>query len=800
MSDSNREPSDLFSVAQVDSTTSIAPVGEIVLPPDEQRKQRRRRIAVTVVVVVLALLSAWAVRFFWHAHSVEESALAAGASGRPADIDTALETLDSGESPGLRARLIAMSVLAGARPIEEARAAIDSVEAGDDGSAAERLKASIYLALAEGRTADALEFADSILSAAGTYGPETAHAKGLAALANGNATVGVQQAAAAVGTLSVERYEAALALAQAHLGQIDEALTHCGGNTPNQSSTKARILAMAHRPAIDAATECLGRDDLTQAERGWCTLAKAMDEAHRGLSSVAIESVTAALGSPPPGDALFRWHAAETLLIAGDVGAARAAIADVDAAAPVADVGVRARVQARIALSEGNANGVIEVLSTVPGTPDAHLLVAHAQLLREDLDGARTSAASASEGVFISEAQALIARIEVAAENPEAAAAAARISLEASPAHAAFARDNVAALLLADAQDDASAAAEAALEATPNDIRTLLPVADVRLHAEDWPGALTVLNQAAELDADNVGVQSRRGDAARFADNADIARAAYTATLAQEEAHPGALVGMLDILIEAGDVDEAVAMLARVDAADLRETHELALLRVRTLVDSGAGYAALRAVERVKRRRDTRGDSSLRLAIAELLLQAELYPRSVGMFDQSRVLGHDRVEAFLGRAVAWAMDGRTNKANEAMRSALDAARPPDAEEGAPSPAVNHPRLLVVRGRIEANLGRYPSARSYAQRAIEAAPRMAEAHMLLADVAGRTRQDPEEHLRAAATLPRPVPRAWWLLARSAGANEEGCGLARRYLSAAPRSENADDVRDFIERCD
>lgn len=799
MSDSNRDPSDLFSVAQVEST-SIPPVDKIVLPPDEQRKQRARRIAVTVVVAVLALLSAWAVRFFWHAHSVEESVLAAGASGRPADIETALDTLDDGESPGLRARLVAMAVLTGARPVEEARAAIDAVEADDTDSAAERLKASIYLALAEGRTAEALESASAILSAAGTYGPETAHAKGLSAIANGNATEGAQQASAAAGALSVPRYEAALALAQAHLGQVDEALTHCGRDNANERSAKARILAMAHRPAVEAAAECLGRDDLTQAERGWCTLARAMDEAHRGLSSAVVESVGAAMTSPPPGDALFRWHAAESLLIAGDVSAAREVIANVDAAAPVADVGVRARVQARLALSEGNANGVIEVLSTVPGTPGAHLLVAHAQLLREDLDGARTSAASASEGAFISEAQALIARIEVAAENAEAAAAAARISLEAAPAHAAYAQDNVAALLLAEAQDEASAAAEAALEATPNDIRTLLPVADVRLNAEDWPAALTVLNQAAEIDADNVSVQSRRGDAARFADNADIARTAYTATLAQEEAHPGALVGMLDILVEAGDVEDAVVMLARIDAADLRESHELALLRVRTLVDSGAGHGGISAVERVKRRRDTRGDSSLRRAIAELLLQAELYPRAVGMFDQSRVLGHDRVEAFLGRAIAWAMDGRTNKANEAMRSALDAARPADAEEGAPSPAANHPRLLVVRGRIEANLGRYPSARAYAQRAVEASPGMAEAHMLLADIAGRTREDPEAHLRAAATLPRPVPRAWWLLARSAGANEEGCGLARRYLSAAPRSENADDVRDFLERCD
>jgi tetratricopeptide (TPR) repeat protein len=799
VSDPNREISDLFSVAQLE-TTSIPPVAEIVLPPDEQRKQRARRIAVTVAVAVLALLSAWAVRFFWHAHSVEESVLAAGASGRPADIDTALSTLDDGEAPGLRARLIAMAALSGARPVEEARAAVDAVEADDSDSAAERLKAIIYLALAEGRTADALESASAILSAAGTYGPETGHAKGLAATANGNATEGAQQAGAAATALPVPRYEAALALAQAQLGQVDEALTHCTRDNADEQSAKARILALAHRPAIEAATACLSRDDLTPSESGWCSLARAMDEAHRGLSSAARESVGAAVTSPPPGDALFRWHAAETLLIAGDVTAAREVIANVDATAPVADVGVRARVQARLALVEGDANSVIEVLSTVPGTPDAHLLVARAQILRDDLDGARTSAASASEGAFIAEAQALIAGIEVAAENAEAAAAAARISLEAAPAHAAYIQDNVAALLLAGAEDEASAAAEAALTATPNDIRTLLPVADVRLSAEDWPAALTVLNEAAEIEADNIGVQSRRGDAARFSDNADIARAAYAATLAQEEAHPGALVGMLAVLVEAGDVEEAVATLARIDAADLRETHELALLRVRTLVDSGTGYSGLSAVNRVKRRRDTRGDASLRISIAELLLQAELYQRAVGMFDQSRVLGHDRVEAFLGRALAWAMEGRTNKANEAMRSALDAAIPADAEEGAPSPAANHPRLLVVRGRIEANLGRYPSAKTYAERALEASPLMAEAHMLLADVAGRMRQDPEEHLRAAAALPRPVPRAWWLLARRAGANEEGCALAQRYLDAAPRSENASDVRDFIDRCD
>ncbi len=791
-----REDSDLFAV-RASQATSIPPVEEIVLPPEEQRKQRNRRIAMAITACVTVALIALATRYILHAQAVEEAALQAGDTGRPSDRDVFFETLDNGEAPALRARVLAAQALAGELPITEAAAAIEALQ--DTGEAAERLKASAYLALAQGDIAQAQQAAGSIVRAQGPYGPETAYVQARVAYARGDGAGALASSEQAAQRES-DRYRAMLVLALALAGRVDDALA-IEGDGPALASAKARIHAQIdHADADEVIQGCIARTDLTRAESAWCQLAQARRQVEAGREREAIATLSALLDEAPPGDADFRWRVAELLQRADANEDVDRWIGELATDSPLPDAGIRARVLARKALAAGEHADALAALSAVPGTADAHLVAARIYLVSDQNEQARASALRAVENGLVAAGRALEAEILLAVGEGASAAAAARLSLEAAPTQLRFIEDNTWALLAGDATEEALQVTAATLEAHPGALRALRASGHAAFAAERWADALTHYTAVVAQTPDDAEIQGRRGDAARFHDDAATARTAYEAALTQEADQRRSLIGMLALTLDAGEVTDAMSFLGRYDEHDVRDSREVALLRVRALVDSGAGYAGVRPIERIKRRRDLRGGSSLRMASAELLLQAELYPRAVAMFDQARVLRHDRVEAFLGRAMGWAMDGRTNRANEAIHSALDAARPRDADENAPSPAADHPRLLVVRGRIEANLGRFPSAARYAQRALETDGQMAEAHMLLADAAARQRQDPEPHLRSAATVPRPVPRAWWQLARRLGANEEGCAFAGRFLRAAPRSEEAGDVRDFLERCE
>ena len=84
--------SDMFSVRK-SAPESIAPVAEVLTPPEELRKQRLQKIAIATVLALLLAATAWTVWHFVHAAGVEEAAIAAGDTGRPADVEVALGTL-----------------------------------------------------------------------------------------------------------------------------------------------------------------------------------------------------------------------------------------------------------------------------------------------------------------------------------------------------------------------------------------------------------------------------------------------------------------------------------------------------------------------------------------------------------------------------------------------------------------------------------------------------------------------------------------------------------------------------------
>lgn len=791
------ERSDLFSV---DRRESLAPVGEVLLPPEERRKQKVRKILAATGLLILLGLTAWTVRHFWHRHSVEANAEAAGATGRPGDIRGALDTLDSGELLGLRARLTAMLALSGEGAIEDAEAAVAAVPADDPHEASELLKATVYVALAKGEQASALEAANRLISA-GDFAAETAMAKSQAQMANG--VDGVAEAAGAAELAPEPRYVANHAAALTASGQIDAALEALdGADGPAAEITRARALHEGHREGASAAAEAvLTAETATRAEKAWAEAVLAFQAARLGARGEARSHAAQALELDPPGDHGFRWFVAEALTSAGAMDQARAAIEGVPTAEPVADSHRRGRVLAALSLAAGDADTALEYLSTTAASPEALILVGDARRAEEQLDAARASYDRAAESPHhVGLARAARAALELEDDELEEALAQARLALEAAPLHPAVAPIVVTVMLANEAVDEAMGVADRALEQRPEDVRLLAAKADVLLAKESWEEALTVLRDAVARDAESVELQAELGDAARGAKRYDEASQAYEAALALDEDNGQALLGLFQLQVATHELEAAAATWEKIDEADdIRVDKDTALARVRYLVDAGAGRSGMRELTRISRSRSLRRNADVRFAMAENLLQQGNHNRAFAMFGRARVLGGDRVQAYLGQALAQALKKRNNRATDALRQAADASVPDDAEEGTEPPAYDEPRYLVTRGFIEANLGRFVPAATYARRAQEADPGNTLASLLLAQIDARRRRGPVENMRAAVEGIPAQPTAMGLLAIRLGTEEDGCEMAARYLEAAPYGDLAEDVKDVAERC-
>jgi tetratricopeptide (TPR) repeat protein len=803
------ESSDLFKVE--DHRGSLAPVAEVLLPPEEIRRQKVRRVVIAVSATLLAAATAYTVYYFVHASAVESSALAAGDRGREADVREALDTLGGSEMPGLRARLEAMSALAGDATLEAASAALDVVPEGDEEQASERLKAETYLHLARGDVAAAVA-ASSRLIARGTFAAETAHARSLAALANADASSALAEAQAATSVRTdAPRYVAQLGIASACAGDVEGAfgaLERASG--PAIDLARARVSSIARREgASEAADAVLGASDATPAERAWAELVRAEVAARTGRREEARERLASALQTPPRGDATFLWASAQVRLELGDAAGARELVAGLSA--PSAEVGLAGRVRAWLALEANDPNAALTELTAVPASPAAFVLVARAHEQRSEWDEARTLYDRAAEHAgWAAEALTARAALELARERPEDAATYARRALAADTTHPARVAVAARALLAANAATEALGVVDAALAVheaddrprqTPRtgDDRLLEAKGDALMALERWADALAALRTAAEARATDASLQARRGEAARRAGELDEARTALDAALELEATNARALAQRFVLAVQASELDLASTLRRRLNDARVDFTPELLLAETRFHVGYGSGISGTRDVMRATRDRALRNEPELRIAIAELYLQAEMWRPALGMFEQARRLGADRVEVAIGKALASVMDGRGNVAAQALQDALDASLPEGAAEGTEPPAASHPRLLLARGRLELNLGRLPSARRYAERALAAREGYSEAHLLLAEIESRSRIDPTSSLRAALAAPAQ-PIAFALLAERLGPTPEGCSLAQRYLDAVGRNgARVDSMESIRERC-
>lgn len=758
------------------ATPSIAPVAEILLPPEEIRKRKRRRIVVVIAVVVLLIAAAIVTRQILHARSVESNALAAGDTGRVVDYESAINTLDDGESPGLRARLeVALSIARG-EGVDAARSLAEATEVG-----AERQKALALLAMADGNAALASETASAI-QPSGTFGPETLYIQALASFFRGDRATASSLSELAFRSRDSPRIRALHARISGDSSILE-------GDSTVIVAARPLVSAVSYGPAAetaDLATACLAKDDLTVAESRWCDVAVGASKAWRGDRIGA----RAHLGTwdIPTGDEEYRWFIAESLLVAGATVEAESLINRLELNELMSNEVLRLRTRARLALAKGDPGEALRLLEHVPASDGGRLLAASALIAQERYAAAESALADeGEETLFRADLFALRSELALAQGDADAAKAAALESLEAESANGRTIRPIVRALVAAEDAAGAQAAAQEVVSVFPNDPWAQEALGQAAFAAEDFATAQAAFSRAAVLDETSVRYRVMEAKSAHAAGDFAAAQSAYEAALALDSDNAPALRGAFVLAVETGRTDAALSFRERIDEADIAETKETLLAQVRLYVVVGRGYSALSSVERIVRRRLVSREPYPAFAMGQLLIQAELYPRAAGMFIQARRRGYDADETRFMEGLAWALEGQTNRANDILRELGESLESGD------------PRVALLYARIQANLGRFDDATRRAEAALAEDDELSHANWIIAEGQRRDRQDPSEQLRAAIGGNQPVSRAAWDLARRVG-GDEGCGLARRFLTAAPRSEVADDARDFIERCD
>ena len=410
---------------------------------------------------------------------------------------------------------------------------------------------------------------------------------------------------------------------------------------------------------------------------------------------------------------------------------------------------------------------------------------------RGDLDAARAELGRAAEDPTLAiEAKTTQAAMEVAADN----AARAREIL--GPLHEELPNHPEIASLLADAErallqfPAALAALRPGLAASPDNALLLTAKARVHIAQEQWSEAYESLQSAIANDPRDADRQADLGNVARRVGEDEAARRAFDMALELDPEHTAGLLGRLELDLDEEKTADAVTILERIDRAGIRSLR-VERLRARTLVLDVRGMSGVRPLRQGIVREGV--DRWLLVGMGKLYLQAEQYDAAAGALSRARDMfenaNEPHAEADLLHALAYARGRRTPPA-ETILSNL--------------PSNLDPELAALRAVVEGRIAQVAQQRirfrERAQAALALSPKIAEAHLLLADFAASRDADSIPHLRRALEAVPPSPEAMGRVALSEGVTaRERCDLGKRYLRAAPRGDNAQDVRERTRRC-
>jgi len=784
------ERSDLFSLGR--SVERIPDVEEVLLPPEEQHRLRVRRmltLAAAAVVTLILLFVAWR---FMHARTLREAVLAAGDGGRVSALERAHELAqDDGLAP-LAARLSVTLALEGVpTDLDSVQAAVRAAENSSGDDLLEARLAQTYLALARFDGQAALT-AEGSLRAVGDYAAEVAHAKALTGLAVGD--LEHARALAAVAVRESPNGARHLALAALVAGRTDPGAALAELEHPPEAAAQSPALMVVRARldllvgdathAAEQARAVLEAEEATPREQAWARLVLARKLADAGDEAAAREQAQALLSSGAPGDEAFALRLSETLLLGGDPAGATRARSQL-ANSYSTDPAWRARVRAWNALDADDTTAAQDALTHAgPGAEAAWLRGRVAEALGR-LDSARAAYAEAATDPRVrARASLSLSRLERHAGRASEAVEAIRASAAAEPTHPRLAAALAEALTLAGQAEEAAGVAQVALDAHAGDASLLAALGHAKAKAGQHEPARVALAAATAARADDVELWADLAHEARLADHGEQARSAAGAALALNASHVRSLLELVTLELDENHREAAEALLTRLDAAHASGL-ELDHQRARYLVASGAGVRGVRPVRRAIRRASR--DTFLRLALANVYLQAEMWAPALQAFQAARRLDGDALKVATGMGLAQIGMRRLPPALDSLERARALATEGSA------------RLEVLNGVIELFQRHVRPARQAAERALALDADNAEAHLLLAKIRRITGGDVDSELRAALAAPGTPPDALARLARTLGANEEGCALARRFRRAAPAGDGARDMRELARDC-
>jgi len=805
-SSSRKEPSDLFKVEE--ATPSIAPVDRIVLPPEEALKRRIRRLIAAGIAAVIFFFLVHMILGWIHAARLASALDEVINDGSPDTIENALTLLREDPNDSVRARLLATAALGGNRDrllATEELLSKSSVQNDPD----QRI-ARIYAFLAEGdaraahaeaeRPAKYSEQADAFL-----YG------RALTAVARGQWAQALADAQTVVDSRPGAPEPAALlARITAQTDGPDAALAALDGVETQTAATKiarARIVGLQQdnvSEALELADAVRNDDNAWDVHKAWSHLITGVLAYRRGAIGAAYEHAHAAAEPDLLVDEPLIVGTAQLFLALGRTGEAKRLLQRLSSG-PSTDLSTRAHVIAWWYAQTGDARAGLATLNGAGFDPEkdpesAFRTLVLAELLKDSKRAAERERAmalykkAASDPHWGAPASNGLANALIEAGNTDEALAVLQAGLRASPNHLTLVDTAAQTYIGADRLAEAETLTSAALAALQSEGWAHGSHARVLLAKNEAAKAVAELDRAVELSPEDATLYALRGDASRQVGARDEAKSSYEKALQLDPEQARALSGFLALLIDMSDFDRATEIMARMDEAkvrDLRADEQ----RLRYLVRTGAGQSGVTAMRSAVSRH--RSNAPLRLAGAQVYLQAEDYTRAGTYFQHAKRDGADARLAETALALAQIYGRRKLGAEKSLERAGQAV---DAQG---NPLAAEPQVqvweLIVKARLALADDKRGLAARYAKEALDLLPQDADVHLLLADIEEGRERSPEEALRQAANAPVPLPVAAGRLATLLGATEEGCAMAARYLKANRVGRLANRVRDVSRQC-
>lgn len=452
----------------------------------------------------------------------------------------------------------------------------------------------------------------------------------------------------------------------------------------------------------------------------------------------------------------------------------------------------RAILMAEMALVRGDVTAAASALEAAPNGPRVELMRGQISEAQGQFTEARNHYTRAAQDPIVSvEANRRLGGLLLAEGHPAEARTALENAVRSAPNDIATLGVLIETLVSLGELDDAERRLAAALASNPESTE-LIPVrASLLLGRQRYDEAYTVLLTAVEASPDSRSLQLSLGRAAQMSNHLPEARRAFerAVTLGAREAN----MGLIQLDLMEGNLAEAERRVTELGADAPADSPEVIRVRAALAVARGAGAEGLVPIRAYYQAHPE--DREVTLAVARLATQAEDVRTAQEALRRVLAVDANNVEALLTQAQLEIVRQSFGDASGTLtRLSRITSLSPAAQA----------RIEAMRGRLRfESVGDLRGARERAQAALRLDARCADAHLLLAILAGDAREDPLRYLRAAATAFAPTSEIFgWLAVRARG--DESCRAARHYQTMAPTGGNTleyqrSEVTAAIRRC-